>query len=64
MRINTKVLVIVIAALVVAAIFASSILGVLVGFLGAIIKFALVLIVAAIVLIGARNWISRARSRR
>jgi hypothetical protein len=60
---NTKILILVIAALVLAAVFASSIVGVLVGFLGVIIKFALVLIVAIAVLIGARSWIARSRRR-
>lgn len=61
---NTKILLLVIAALVLAAVFASSILGVLVGLLGAIIKFALLLVVIALVLIGARSWIARSRNRR
>jgi hypothetical protein len=53
----------VIAALILAAVFASSIVGVLVGFLGVIIKFALVLIVAVLVLVGARSWIAKSRRR-
>ena len=42
MKKNTKILILVVAALVLAAVFASTIIGVLVGFLGVIIKFALV----------------------
>lgn len=64
MKKNTKILLLAIAALVLAAVFASSILGVLVGLLGAIIKFALLLVVIALVLIGARSWIARSRNRR
>jgi hypothetical protein len=60
---NTKILILVIAALILAAVFASSIVGVLVGFLGVIIKFALVLIVAVLVLVGARSWIAKSRRR-
>ena len=60
---NTKILILVVAALILAAIFASTIIGVLVGFLGVIIKFALVLIVAVVVLIGARSWIAKSRRR-
>jgi hypothetical protein len=60
---NTKILILVVAALILAAVFASTIIGVLVGFLGVIIKFALVLIVAVVVLIGARNWIAKSRRR-
>jgi hypothetical protein len=60
---NTKILILVVAALVLAAVFASTIVGVLVGFLGVIIKFALVLIVAVLVLVGARSWIAKSRRR-
>jgi hypothetical protein len=60
---NTKILILVITALILAAVFASSIVGVLVGFLGVIIKFALVLIVAVLVLVGARSWIAKSRRR-
>ncbi len=60
---NTKILILVVAALILAAVFASTIIGVLVGFLGVIIKFALVLIVAVVVLIGARSWIAKSRRR-
>ncbi|MEO6504716.1 MAG: hypothetical protein ABIW36_04275 [Terrimesophilobacter sp.] len=63
MKKNTKILILVVAALILAAVFASTIIGVLVGFLGVIIKFALVLIVAVVVLIGARSWIAKSRRR-
>ena len=64
MTTTTKIISLGIVALVVVALFASSAVGVLIGFLGVIVKFGLVLVVAIIALVGARHWISRVRSRR
>jgi hypothetical protein len=57
------VLLAVIGGVVVVALFASSVIGALVGFLGAIVRLLLVLVVAGVVLVWVRRWIARFRDR-